>query len=208
MTGKKKPKALFIPTASSDDFRYIAWFQMRYGDELGCETEVLCLLGESPSKVEIRRLIEAADVIYVGGGNTLKMMRKWRFLGMDKLLKKAYEHGAIMCGLSAGAICWFEYGHSDSMAYYDDKNWDYIRVKGLGLVKDTFCPHYDSATKGIKRKQNYQKMLRKFRSDGVAADDCAALLFENGRMKPLSEKGAKAYKLAYSGGKLTEKEIK
>lgn len=91
MTGRKKPKALFIPTASSDEFNYIAWFQKRYGDELGCVTEVLCLIQDHPPIQTIHSLISEADIIYAGGGNTLKMMRKWRFPGVDQLLKKAYR---------------------------------------------------------------------------------------------------------------------
>ena len=80
LTGKNRPRALFIPTASSDSREYWQVFQNVYGTELGCETDVLYLLGVSPTKRELEQKILSADLIYVGGGNTLKMMRRWRRL--------------------------------------------------------------------------------------------------------------------------------
>lgn len=195
LSGKKKPKALFIPTASYDSFRYLAWFEKRFGEDLGCETEVLCLLSEKLPTNEIRRMIEMSDIIYVGGGNTLKMMRKWRFLGVDKMLRKAYRDGKVLCGVSAGAICWFESGHSDSISYYSPKKWDYIRVKGLGLIDAFFCPHFDSDTLGIPREKSFQEMLLKFGGKGIAVDDDAAFCFVDDQVKVISEKKAKGYKL-------------
>lgn len=208
LTGKQHPKALFIPTASSDEFMYIAWFEKRYGQELGCQTDVLCLLADQPNLSAIRSLIEEADIIYVGGGNTLKMMRLWRKLGVNKMLKKAYLRGVVMCGVSAGAICWFDYGHSDSMAYYNPKKWDYIRVKGLEFIKTLFCPHFDSATEGIKRNKSYRDMIKKFGGSGIAADNNAAFCFIDDQFKILSVKGGGAYKITKNRGKLITEEIK
>ena len=96
--------------------------------------KILYLLREKYTKKQLETLISEANIIYVGGGNTLMMMRKWRQLGVDKMLKKAWQKGTVMCGLSAGSICWFESGHSDSMWYYDKKNWDYIRVRCLNFI--------------------------------------------------------------------------
>src|SRR6187431_1839758 len=86
ISGKKKPKALFIPTASGDNPVNCANFQKVYGDGYGCHTDSLLLLQQPPHRKEIKNKIDAADIIYVGGGNTLMMMRRWRFLGVDKLL--------------------------------------------------------------------------------------------------------------------------
>ena len=80
LAGKDRPKALFIPTASGDSPRYWQSFQEVYGEELGCETDVLYLLGVSLTKERLKRRILSADLVYVGGGNTLKMMRRWRKL--------------------------------------------------------------------------------------------------------------------------------
>ena len=96
LTGKGSPKALFIPTASGDSPRYWQSFQEVYGEELGCESDVLYLLGVSPTKEELEQRILSADLVYVGGGNTLKMMRRWRKLGVDKVLKEAYRRGIVL----------------------------------------------------------------------------------------------------------------
>src|SRR5271166_3117174 len=87
LTRKKNPKLLFIPTASSDSERYWKHVQEYFGKFLKCKTDVLFLIKEQPSKQQIRQKILSADIIYVGGGNTLKMMRLWRRRGVDKLLK-------------------------------------------------------------------------------------------------------------------------
>ena len=110
LSGSSSPKALFIPTASSDSVEYWEGFDRAYRENYGCETDVLYLLGQAPSPESMAQKIEWADVIYVGGGNTLKMMRRWRRLGVDDLLRSAHARGAVLCGVSAGAICWFDRG--------------------------------------------------------------------------------------------------
>ena len=142
LSGKSRPHALLVPTASSDDTDYAVVFDRVYRSRLGCTTDVLYLLGSTPDPRVVREKIDRADIIYVGGGNTLMMMRRWRHLGVDTLLRAAFERGAVVCGVSAGAICWFERGHSDSMAFYNADDWKYIAVTGLGLVKGIACPHY------------------------------------------------------------------
>src|ERR1700731_839581 len=106
-SGKKNPKLLFIPTASADSERYWKHVREYFGGYLKCKADVLFLIKKQPSKEQIRKKILSADVIYVGGGNTLRMMRVWRRLGIDQLLRTAYENGIVLSGISAGAICWF-----------------------------------------------------------------------------------------------------
>ena len=149
LTGKARPKALFIPTASYDSVEYWEGFQRIYGGDLGCETAVLYLLNLDPSREELEESILSSELIYVGGGNTLKMMRRWRKLGVDRLLEQAYNRGTVLAGVSAGAICWFSYGHSDSMAFYHPGDWSYIRVKGMGWIDSLACPHFDGETGGV-----------------------------------------------------------
>src|SRR5271169_3584225 len=108
LSNKKNPKLLFIPTASSDSERYWKHVQEYFGEFLKCKTDALFLINEQPSREEIRKKILSADIIYVGGGNTLLMMRLWRRLGVDKLLQSAYAKGTVLCGISAGSICWFD----------------------------------------------------------------------------------------------------
>jgi len=134
LTGKRCPTVLFLPTASGDSEDYVAAFADLYGRRLGCKVTVLRLIAGTPSQSEIREKIHSASLIYAGGGNTLRMMKRWRSLGVDNELSKAAVRGAVLAGLSAGAMCWFKYGHSDSRSFSGQKQWQYIRVRGLGLV--------------------------------------------------------------------------
>ena len=196
LSGKSRPRALFIPTASSDSREYWQAFQNAYGAELGCDTNVLYLLNVNPTKEELEEKILTADVIYVGGGNTLLMMRRWRRLGVDKILEAAYGKGIVLSGLSAGCICWFNWGHSDSMASYHPDNWSYIRVKGMGFIDALGCPHYDSATAGVEREQDFQQMVRKHSEVGVAIDNnCAIEIIDDTYRIITSQDSAGAYKL-------------
>jgi len=196
LTKKKHPNLLFIPTASSDSKNYIKSVEKIYTQYLACKVDNLLLISEKPDQKEIEEKILSADIIYVGGGNTLKMMKLWRRLGVDKLLKTAYNKGAVLCGISAGAICWFEYGHSDSMSFYNPDNWNYIRVKGMGLLKKTLCPHFDGQTRGIKRKKSFSQMIKKIGGLGIGIDNHAAIIFNNQSYKVINSKSdSKAYKL-------------
>lgn len=209
LSGKKHPKVLFIPTASSDSEGYWNVIQRYYGKKLKCKMDVLFLIKEKPSKKAIKEKISSADIIYVGGGNTLMMMKLWRKLGIDKILMFAYKKGTVLCGISAGSICWFESGHSDSMSFYDPKNWDYINVKGLGLIEGVHCPHYDSHTYNRRRKNDFHKMMKKFGVIGIAIDNNCAITFVDGKYKVInSKKSAGAYTVYKKSGKLISKEIK
>ncbi len=143
LTGKRTPKALFVPTASGDSEAYIQSFSRLYGGKLGCRVQALCLLSR-PTRKEIGEKVREADLIYVGGGNTDRMMRWWRRSGLDEELIRAARRGTVLCGLSAGGICWFRYGQSDSRKFSGGKDWSFIRVRGLDLVPLLFCPHYRS----------------------------------------------------------------
>jgi dipeptidase E len=113
-----------------------------FGEKFGCKIDVLYLIKERSTKKEIEEKILNSDIVYVGGGQTLKMMRVWRKFGVDEILIKAHQKGIVMSGLSTGAICWFSFGNSDSRKF-DNPETNLMRVKGLGMVKALFCPHYD-----------------------------------------------------------------
>lgn len=204
LSGKKHPKALFIPTASSDDKEYWERFRTIYGDQLGCRTSVLYLLGERPSANAIREMIFGSDIIFVGGGNTLKMMRRWRFLGVDKMIEKAGRQGKVLCGTSAGAICWFDSGHSDSMAYYHPKRWDYIQVQGLGMLHGVCCPHFH----GEGRVAHFEAMIGHKGGMGIALDDYCAIEVVGKRYRIISSKpGAGAYRVYRQEGRVHREPI-
>jgi dipeptidase E len=169
--GRDRPRALFVPTASDDAESYWEIFQRIYGDHFGCETEVLCLRSAPPPFAAIAEAVERADLIYVGGGNTLRMMRRWRRLGFNRLLHEANQRGVVLAGLSAGALCWFSYGHSDSMGYYHPDDWRHIRVRGLGFIPATGCPHYNSE----RRDEAFHETIRREGGVGIALDDGCAL---------------------------------
>jgi dipeptidase E len=210
LTNKKNPKLLFIPTASSDSERYWKHVQEYFGKFLKCKTDVLLLIKERPSRAQIRNKILSADIIYVGGGNTLLMMRLWRRLGVDKLLAQAYENGTVLSGISAGSICWFDSGHSDSMSFYNPRKWKYINVKGLGLISGINCPHYNGMTRGVPRRKHFRDMIRKTGGVGIAIENNCAIEFIEGRFYKVvcSKSYARAYRVYKSGGDVVAEQIR
>jgi dipeptidase E len=210
LSKKKHPNLLFIPTASSDSEAYWKHIQEYFGGFLKCRTSVLFLVKERPSQQQIRSKIAWADIIYVGGGNTLLMMRLWRRLGVDELLKSAYEKGTVLSGISAGSICWFDSGHSDSMAFYDPENWEYINVRGLGFIKGIHCPHYNGRTRGVPRRKSFRDMISKTGGAGIAIENNCAIQFIDGRFYKVisSKKNSRAYRVYKSGGEVIAKQIR
>lgn len=106
------------------------------------------------------------------------MMRLWRRLGVDTLLIAAYENGTVLSGISAGSICWFDSGHSDSMSFYNPRKWKYINVKGLGLISGIHCPHYNSMTLGVPRRKHFRDMIRKTGGIGIAIENNCAIRWQ------------------------------
>ncbi len=204
MSGKKQSRLLFIPTASQDSPAYIAAVQKQYGDRLGCTVETLELYTNRPSKKEIAARIKRADIIYVGGGNTMRMMMLWRKLGVDRLLINAAKSGTVCCGLSAGAICWFREGNSDSLKYSNPKA-DYCRVKTLDLVDALLCPHYDGEK---DRQPSLKKMMKKVPGVAIAVDENAAIAIDGKTYRVItSKKKAKVYRVFCKKGKYVKEEI-
>jgi dipeptidase E len=198
LSGNKKPHVLFIPTASSDSPEYVSAFVYYYGEILGCQVDVLYLIDQSLDKHVIAEKIFAADIIYVGGGNTLMMMNVWRKHGIDELLKIAYEKDIVLCGVSAGAICWFRFGNSDSRRFKNPIA-PLIKVSALGLVNALLCPHYHSEKYDKDRRTSVQAMMQKTPGVALALDDCCALVLIDGMYQVIaSSPGAQAYKLYWA----------
>ncbi len=198
LSGKKRPKFLFIPTASLDSEGYIKSVKKHFGKRLGCKVDSLCLIKEKLSAKKISKKILNSDIVYVGGGNTLRMMNVWRKFKVDKILKKAYENGIVMSGLSAGSICWFKGGNSDSRKFKNKKA-KLIKVKGLGFINALCCPHYD-VEKG--REASLKKMMKKNTGVAIAIDNCAALEVVNKQYRVIrTKKTANVYKVYWRDGK-------
>ena len=192
LTGKTQPKALFIPTASGDPAGYIDTFEKVYGEHLGCQTHTLTLTQNPPPFDEMSALVLDSDLVYVGGGNTYKMMKLWRQLGVDTVLAEAASRGTVLSGLSAGAICWFKYGHSDARSFSSNPRWDYIRVRGLGFINAVYCPHYHFE----KREPSFSQLIAKRGGIGIACDNNAAIEIVGEHYRILtSAPDGKAYKL-------------
>ncbi len=129
-------------------------------------------------------MIAAADIVYVGGGNTLRMMKLWRRRGVDRMLMKAAADGTVLAGVSAGAICWCTAGVSDSRSFNaHDGTWPYIAVRGLGLINVLLSPHHDGDP---GRGNGLRRLVRTKRLVGVGLDDCAALELVDERFRILS----------------------
>lgn len=198
MAEKAGPRALFIPTASGEPQPYIDAFNRRYGDTLGCETDVLRLLTAQTADAEIEERILAADIVYVGGGNTRRMLEAWRARGVDALLHRAYARGVILSGLSAGSICWFEAGFSDSEL---DDTGHYATLPALGMLHGLHCPHYDE-------RPEFDAYMRTHPGTGIGIDECCALVVRDGMYKTVaSTADAAAYVLHGNGGILEKERI-
>lgn len=205
-TGKRRPRALFIPTASRDDEDYRDAFVEQYGKRLGCRVEQLLLECDRPSRKLLRERILNADLIYVGGGNTLRMMKLWRQLGVVRYLNQARKSGCVQAGLSAGAICWFRYGNSDSRSYSNPDDATLIRVSGLDYVNATCCPHYDAEK---NREPDLRHMMTRTPGVAVALDNCAAIEIKDDQYRILtSKRGAHAYRVYWSAGDYYKERLK
>ncbi len=200
---KKNPKILFIPTASSDAEGYFQGFK-KYFEDLWGKVDVLYLIKEKPSKIEIQEKILGADIIYVGGGNTLKMMTLRRKLGVDKALQQALKKDIILSGLSAGSICWFDYGNSDSRKF-TSKSTQLIKVTWLGYIHAFHCPHYDVEP---ERQEDVKRMMKKSPLVAIAIENDCAIQIKNDTYKIItSKKWAKAYKIYRKNKEYFKQEI-
>jgi len=199
LTGKRNPRALFIPTASNDAEGYWKTFQEVYGKKLGCTPNVLYLIREKPTRNEIEDKILNADLIYVGGGNTLKLLKIWKKVGVDRVLKQAYENGIVISGLSAGAICWFKYGCSDARRFSRPEDTTFMRVSGLNLINLTVSPHH---IREKNRDDGLIKLMKHTSGVAIALDDNSALEIVGDTYRIInSQKEAGAKKVYYLKGK-------
>lgn len=204
LAGKKHPRALFIPTASGDPKGYCDSFKEVYGKRLGCKVDFLLLLNKDITQKEIREKILGSDLIYVGGGNTYKMLRRWRKLKVDKYLKQAWNKGIVLSGISAGSICWFKYGQSDSPQFTNPDNPKLIKVRALGFIDAFHCPHYLSK----KRKNNFDEMVTKGREMGIAINDFCAMVFKDNEFDVIASRNKMySYRVFKKNNKVVREKI-
>lgn len=197
LTGKNRPRALFLPTAYGDDLGYCREFAATYG-RYGCQTDSLLLhTGEDPDK------ILDADLIYVGGGNTKMMLELWRDRGVDRLLIDHLSQGKPAGGLSAGALCWFRVGNSDWPIYEGIPGVNTARLDCLGLVDLVLCPH--TRDEGF-RLGEFREMMKSERGPGIGLDDGCAIQVQGFRYRIIASlPGSTGHWVEWQGGHLHER---
>jgi peptidase E len=160
-----RPRICFLPTAVADSAEYVVRFYEAFRER--AEPSHLELFGRP--RRDIRDFLLAQDVIYVGGGNTANMLAIWRVHGLDAVMREAWERGIVLAGISAGSICWFEAGVTDSFGE------ELAPLPCLGFLAGSNCPHYDSEP---QRRPTYRRLVDAGElPPGLAAEDGVGLHF-------------------------------
>jgi peptidase E len=199
LTGKKRPKLLYLPTASADSpAGSISWF--RDCAPLDVEPSMQeSFIASGRMTKSWEEVLLSVDGIVASGGNTLNQQVIWKAHGIDALLRQAWDRGIVLGGASAGSLCWFEEGTTDSRPQ------ELTTVKCLGFLKGSHSPHYDREP---LRRPLYQKLIGSGEmKPGYACDNDAGIYFEDNEVKRVvsSRADAKAYYVSVVGGKVVEK---
>jgi dipeptidase E len=199
LTGKKRPKLLYLPTASADSQSgIISWFR-------SCAPLDVYPLAQDSFIASSRQtqsweeVLLTVDGIVASGGNTLNQQAIWKAQGIDVILKQAWDRGIVLGGASAGSLCWFEEGTTDSRPK------ELTTVKGLGFLKGSHCPHYD---READRRPLYRKLIASGEmKPGYACDNDAGIYFEDNEVKRVvaARANAKVYYVSASGGQAVER---
>jgi len=194
---RKTPSVCFVGTASGDADSYIAQFYAAFL-QLDCRPTHLRFFDRTP---DVPALLLSQDVIYVGGGNTKSMLAVWREWGMPHALREAWDSGVVLAGISAGAICWFEAGVTDSSAGR------LLPLTCLGLLAGTCCPHYDGEQE--RRPALHAFIAQRAVPSALALDDGAAAHFVGSGLSRVvsSRPNAKAYRVQLEGDETVETEL-
>lgn len=199
LAGSAQPRICFVPTASGDADSYIVKFYTAFGNGRSVPTH-LSLFRRNVD--DLRTFIFGQDIIYVGGGNTANMLAAWRVHGLDEVLREAWSRGVILCGLSAGSVCWYEAGVTDSFGQP-------LRALSncLGFLPGSHCPHYDGEP---DRRPTYQRLIAHGELPaGIAADDGVALRYKGTELTEIvsSKPSARAWQVTMANGQLHEEEL-
>jgi len=189
LTGKDRPRLLIVPTATAESDANIATSLERFVRL--ADPTVLRTFPWPPD--DLRSCILDQDAIWVSGGNTANMLAIWRVHGIDDLLREAWDAGVVLFGASAGMICWFEAGVTDSFGPQLDGLRD-----GLGFLPGSACPHYDGEE---LRRPRYRELVDAGFPPGLAAEDGVGLHFEETELVEAvtCRPGASAYRVDADG---------
>jgi peptidase E len=199
LTGRDRPRVCFLATASGDADDYVVRFYKEFAGGRA-EASHLGLFRRRRGVGDVREHLLAQDLIYVGGGSLLSLLGVWQAHGIDSILREAWERGIVLCGLSAGALCWFD---TSLTAYYGAPE----RVRGLGMLPWSFTAHFDSEP---SRRDAFHRELLAGMQPGFAADDGAALHFVGTQLHRVvsSRPHARAYALRRAGERVVEEELR
>ena len=195
-TGVARPKVCFVGTATGDWQGYIDRFYAAF-KTLPCEPSHLSLFHLDIT--DFRSFVMGQDAVYVGGGATRNLLALWREWELDAIMREAWEAGVVLAGISAGSICWFEQGLSDSVTAHQLRP-----LKCLGFLPGSNCPHYDGE---VDRRPIYQRCIQDGQlPDGYAAEDSVALHFIGRELARVVSSRAKAtaYRLRLIDGEVEE----
>jgi dipeptidase E len=193
LVGKDRPRLLYVPTAVADsDERIVAFYERFAGRG---ELSHLKTFPWPPEN--LRDLILLQDAICVSGGNTANMLAIWRVHGIDVLLREAWEQGIVLWGASAGMICWYEHGVTDSFGP------QLAALDCLGWLPGSACPHYDGED---QRRPRYRELVGGGLAAGIAADDGVGLHYAGTELVEIvtCRRGAAAYRVDAAGETLLE----
>ena len=199
--GENRPNALFIPTASHDYMPYYNTFHKVYTGVFNIKTDVALTVFKEPDMEKMKTKFEKADVIYVGGGDTVFMMESWKKSGLLELIKDAYARGVIIAGLSAGAICWFSDIYTDSELVNGAGEERYSMFKGLNWIEGIISPHYGS------RMLDFDKIVCYNYDCAYGIEDDSALVIDDGKVVGSVTSGGKAWLIERKDNKLQKTEI-
>ena len=199
LTGKPRPKLLYLPTASADRADgIISWF--RNCAPLNVEASVQeSFIASTRQNRSWEEVFLSVDGIVASGGNTLNQQAIWKAQGIDAILKEAWDRGIVLGGASAGSLCWFEEGTTDSRPK------ELTIVKCLGFLKGSHSPHYDAEP---GRRPLYQKLIGSGQmKPGYACDNDAGIYFEDNEVKRVvsTRVNAKVYYVSVVDGKVVER---
>ena len=199
LADEDRPAICLLPTASGDPEDQIARFYDAFGP-LDCELSHVSLFRLGSEAVDLRQHLLSRDVIYVGGGSMLNLLALWRVHGVDSILSEAYGRGIALCGVSAGAMCWFDAGVTRTHGAPGP-------ATGLGLLPGTLSVH-DSTDP--QRRAEFRDQVAAGMAGGWAAEDGVGLLFEDGLLTEAvtARRGARAYRVWRDGdGRAAEEQI-
>lgn len=198
LAGRERPRVCFLPTASGDADHYLVRFYRAFGAER-CEPSHVSLFRRDRSAPAPEESLTAADVIYVGGGSVVSLLGVWRAHGIDLLLRDAWERGAVLCGLSAGSLCWFTEAVT---AFHGTPAY----VEGLGLLPCSNTVHFDAEP---ERRGTFHELLRRGMRPGYAVEDSCAIHFSGDRLERVvcSRQGKRAWWIEAHDGEIREREL-